>query len=318
MIAIFPADSGSLSATFPITATWSPSSITIGRRSRTTAPPSVWMNVVSSSSRRTSWRCVLVVTSTHTVCTRGRSSAASAARSAPERARPARTGASACCAGGSRSAIAASTSTFSNNVSTDLAATCVRISSFSIMFARDRLEAVLVQGRVLDVVREHPHEREQDRQDRENTGDDDAPTRRPAGRRVLFGFAHHGGVHLLTSRQEVHADQGSGPDCAQDEHGDDACDRTEERSHGEIDEHARHETADDRLDHGPAVERLLAPDTPSRCGSAALTTAPARARARVPALRKVRGLPSPPPPSPGVPSSAPGRRSGSLRPAGLR
>jgi hypothetical protein len=33
-----------------------------------------------------------------------------------------------------RSAIAASTSTFSNSVSTDLAATCVRISSFSIMF----------------------------------------------------------------------------------------------------------------------------------------------------------------------------------------
>ena len=133
MIAIRPEDSGSLSATFPITATWSPIWITIGRRSSTTAPPSVWMNVVSSSSSRTSWRCVLVVTSTHTVCTRGRSSAASAARSAPERARPARTGASPACAGGSRSAIAASTSTFSNSVSTDLAATCVRISSFSIM-----------------------------------------------------------------------------------------------------------------------------------------------------------------------------------------
>ena len=54
MIAIFPEDSGSLSATLPMTATWSPSSITIGRRSSTTAPPSVWMKVVSSSSRRTS------------------------------------------------------------------------------------------------------------------------------------------------------------------------------------------------------------------------------------------------------------------------
>ena len=76
MMTILPEDSGSFSATFPITATWSPSSITMGRRSRTTAPPSVWMNVVSSSSSRTSWRCVRVVVSTHTVCTRGRSRAA--------------------------------------------------------------------------------------------------------------------------------------------------------------------------------------------------------------------------------------------------
>ena len=134
MIAILPADSGNLSATRPITATWSPSSITIGRRSSTTAPPSVWMNVVSSSSNLTSWRWVAVVVSTHTVCTRGRSRAASAARSALERARPASTGASPCCCAGRRSAIAASTSTLANSWSTAVFATCVRIASFSIMF----------------------------------------------------------------------------------------------------------------------------------------------------------------------------------------
>ena len=80
MIVIFPLDSGSLSATFPITTTWLPSSIMIGRRSSTTLPPSVWTNFVLSSNSFTSCRCVAVVVSTHTVCTRGRSSAASAAR----------------------------------------------------------------------------------------------------------------------------------------------------------------------------------------------------------------------------------------------
>ena len=76
MIVIFPAESGSFSATRPITATWSPSWMMIGRRSSTTLPPSVWMNFVLSSSRRTSWRCVLVVVSTQT-------SARAAARAPP-------------------------------------------------------------------------------------------------------------------------------------------------------------------------------------------------------------------------------------------
>ena len=49
-----PGDSGSLSATFPITATCSPRSIMIGRRSSTTSPPSVWTNFVLSSSSLTS------------------------------------------------------------------------------------------------------------------------------------------------------------------------------------------------------------------------------------------------------------------------
>ena len=153
-------------------------SITIGRRSSTTAPPSVWMKVVSSSSSRTSWRCVVVVVSTHTVCTRGRSSAASAARSAPERARPARTGASPCCAGDSRSAIAASTSTFSNSVSTDLAATCVgsrRSRSSGARSSRNRLR----RGRVFHVEGEHPDEGEQDCDDGQHTRADQAGPRQP-------------------------------------------------------------------------------------------------------------------------------------------
>jgi hypothetical protein len=133
MIVIFPAESGSFSATRPITATWSPIWMMIGRRSRTTFPPSVW-SFVLSSNRRTSWRCVLVVVSTQTSWTRGRSSAASAARSAPERDRPASTGANPFWAGGSRSAIAASTSTFAYSWSTAVFATWVRIASFSIMF----------------------------------------------------------------------------------------------------------------------------------------------------------------------------------------
>ena len=55
---------------------------------------------------------------------------------------------------------------------------------------RDRLEAVLVEGGVLDVERDHPDEREEDRDDRENTGDDDAPTRCPGGLRGLSWLAH--------------------------------------------------------------------------------------------------------------------------------
>ena len=55
---------------------------------------------------------------------------------------------------------------------------------------RDRLEAVLVERRVLDVERDHPDEREEDRDDRENTGDDDAPTRCPGGFRGLSWLAH--------------------------------------------------------------------------------------------------------------------------------
>ena len=74
MIVIFPAESGSFSATRPITATWSPIWMMIGRRSSTTFPPSVW-NFVLSSNSRTSWRCVAVVVATQALWTRGRSSA---------------------------------------------------------------------------------------------------------------------------------------------------------------------------------------------------------------------------------------------------
>ena len=98
--------------------------------------------------------------------------------------------------------------------------------------ARDRLEPVLVQGRVLDVERDHPDEREQDRDDGEYAGADDAGQRRPARLRDLWPRSSRG-AHLLTSREEVDADQGDGADRAQDEHGDDACVQTEERSHDE-------------------------------------------------------------------------------------
>ena len=166
MIVIFPAESGSFSATCPITATWSPIWMMIGRRSSTTLPPSVWTNFVLSSSSLTSWRCVAVVVSTQSCWTRGRSSAASAARYAPERERPARTGANPFCAGGSRSAIAASTSTFSYSA-VDRGVRNLRPDRVVLdHVSRDRLEPVIVERRVRDVERQHPDEREQDRHER--------------------------------------------------------------------------------------------------------------------------------------------------------
>ena len=55
---------------------------------------------------------------------------------------------------------------------------------------RDRLEAVLVEGRVLDVERDHPHECEQDRDDRQDARADDPRPGRPTGLRGLFSFGH--------------------------------------------------------------------------------------------------------------------------------
>ncbi len=83
------------------------------------------------------------------------------------------------CAGGSRSAIAASTSTFAYSWSTDgvrdLRSDCVVLDHV----ARDRLEAVRVESRVLDVERDHPHEREQDRQDGQHACGNQTCPRRP-------------------------------------------------------------------------------------------------------------------------------------------
>ena len=134
MIVIFPADSGSLSATFPMTA-YLVAELDHDRTEVEHDLPAVGLDelvLVVQQPHELALRAV--VTSTQAVCTRGRSRAATAARSAPERERPARTGANPFCAGGSRSAIAASTSTFAYSWSTAVFATCVRIASFSIMF----------------------------------------------------------------------------------------------------------------------------------------------------------------------------------------
>ena len=165
----------------------------------TTVPPSAWMNFVLSSRRRTSCRCVPVVVSTHSACTRGRSSAACAARSAPERARPARTGASPCWAGGSLSSIAASTSTLPNSRSTVVAATWVRISSFSIISREIVSNPSSSRTRVLDVEREHPDEREQDRHDGERARTDPAYSGRSSRIRIVRHIGHHA-EHRLQSR----------------------------------------------------------------------------------------------------------------------
>ncbi len=60
---------------------------------------------------------------------------------------------------------------------------------------RDRLEAVLVERRVLDVERDHPDDREQDREDGQYACADDPPAGRPLGLRALvrhgrLGFGH--------------------------------------------------------------------------------------------------------------------------------
>ena len=62
---------------------------------------------------------------------------------------------------------------------------------------------------------------------------------------------------------------------------------------GEIDEHARQEAADDRLDHGSAVEAGPAPDTPSRCGTAALTRAASGLSGSLEGLLRLRDLLAP-------------------------
>ena len=98
------------------------------------------MNVVSSSSSRTSRRCVLVVVSTHSVCTRGRSSAACGC---PVGARAGETRQH------RRQSLLGGWQPFRDRgLQVDVrkqpvdgcAATWVRISSFSIMLPRDRLE----------------------------------------------------------------------------------------------------------------------------------------------------------------------------------
>ena len=190
MIAILPDDSGSLWARRPTITTCWPTSSMSGRRSRTTVPPSAWMNLVSSSRRRTSWRCVPVVVSTHSDWTRGRSSAACAARSAPERARPASTGANPCWAGGSLSAIAR----FDVDVRKqpidgcrgDLGADLVVFDHLP----RDRLEPVFVEDRVLHVEGEHPDEREEDREDGERSRADQAHSCRSSRIRVVRHVGH--------------------------------------------------------------------------------------------------------------------------------
>ena len=188
-IAILPAELGSFSATRPITATWSPIWIMIGRRSSTTSPFSVCTNFDLSSSSFTSCRWVAVVVSTQAFCTRGRSSAATAARSAPERARPARTGAKPLL-----SRVAAPRSPPPRRRSrTAGRPRCSRPAFGSRRLdhvLRDRLEPGLVERRMRDVVRQHPHEGEQDRQNGQHARADRTPPGRPAALRNWLGFGH--------------------------------------------------------------------------------------------------------------------------------
>ena len=71
---------------------------------------------------------------------------------------------------------------------------------------RDRLEALLVEGGVLDVEGDHPHEREQDREDRQDACADDPCLGRPAGvLRGLFSFGHR--AHRLSTTRLASVDQ---------------------------------------------------------------------------------------------------------------
>ena len=174
MITTFPEDSGSLSAILPITATWSPIWITIGRRSSTTAPPSVWMKVVSSSSRRTSWRCVAGRDlHPHRLHARplerciGCSIGARARDTRQNRSEPLLAGRQPL---GDRRLDVDVREQRVDRLGCDLCADLVVLDHLP----RDRLEALLVESRVLDVERDHPHEREQDREDRQDARGDDA------------------------------------------------------------------------------------------------------------------------------------------------
>ena len=62
---------------------------------------------------------------------------------------------------------------------------------------RDRLEAVRIESRVLDIERDHPHEREQDRHDGQHACGDDPHARRAFGFRGLFSFGHR--AHRLST-----------------------------------------------------------------------------------------------------------------------
>ena len=128
MISTLPASGPSFSATSPTTATRSPSWITSGWRSSTTAPSSVLNRPTSSSRTLISCVCALVTVFTQSACTRGRSSIRVAARSENSR-RPAAAGpASPFWSGGSRSSSAAVTSMFVYSASTSDAATWSRTS----------------------------------------------------------------------------------------------------------------------------------------------------------------------------------------------
>ena len=170
--AIRPEDSGSLWATFPMTATWSPIWITIGRRSSTTAPPSVWMKVVSSSNSRTIWRCVrgghLDPHGLHpwalergvgcAIGTRAGEAGQNGCEARLRRRKPL----------GDRRLDVDVLEQRVDRLGRDLRADLVVLDHVP----RDRLEALLVEGGVLDVERDHSDEREQDRDDREHPGAD--------------------------------------------------------------------------------------------------------------------------------------------------
>ena len=197
MIAIFPEDSGILSATFPITATWSPISITIGRRSSTTAPPSVWMKVVSSSSRRTSCRCV-ARRHLHPHRLHARPFERCIWLPVGARLRDTRQHRSEplLCRGqalGDRRLDVDVREQRVDRLGCDL---CADLGVFDHL-PRDRLEALLVESGVLDVEGDHPHEREQDRHDGQHARGDDPHARRAFGFRGLFSFGHR--AHRLST-----------------------------------------------------------------------------------------------------------------------
>ncbi len=200
MIVILPADSGSLSATFPITATWSPSSITIGRRSSTTAPPSVWMNVVSSSKqphelalrpgRHLDPHRLHTWTFERRICRpiRARAREAGQNRSEPL-----------LCGRQSLRDRRLDVDVLEQRVDRlgrDLCSDLVVLDHVP----RDRLEAGLVERRVLDVERDHPDEREQDRQDGQHARADQSRPRQPSG---LWALRRPQSSHLAAVRRRL-------------------------------------------------------------------------------------------------------------------
>ena len=191
MIAILPEDSGSLSASRPITTT-SFADLEHQWAQVEDDGPALGLDELGLVVQETHELALRpVVVSTHSACTRGRSSAASRC---PVGARARETGEyrrqpllRRRQALGDRRLDVDVRKQPVDGCRGDLGADLVVFDHLP----RDRLEPVFVEDRVLDVEREHPDEREQDRHDGERARTDPAYSGRSSRIRVVRHVGHH-------------------------------------------------------------------------------------------------------------------------------